>query len=294
MKLLNGYKETRSQSLSINYNNISFITKNNKSIDSIFKDNIMNNLKKNVSFWSQYWLPENEIIILHGDENDLDWMKEQLTFFNMVDGLNMRVIDSLSNGGGGGVVGEKLTTPLFWQIIGSDVGMQELKSVGMAKLTGHLYAHIAQPGFLNSVSDKHIKTTMMPSWYIEGQSDYHTICLLDGDFIENRNTFLKTAYVPDGYREKIKSASSDDWYDILCNDADFEGIPVTYEYWAGFFVYEDLVNDFGIEKIMSLTVDFANTLDFRQSIFNVLGINYNEFYLKMSKILHENAKSVVL
>lgn len=294
MKILNGYKETKLKSLSIDYNNIKFITKNNKSVNKIFNENITNNLKSNISFWSQYWLPENEIIILHGDEHDLDWMKEQLTLFNMVDGLNMRTIDSLSNGGGGGVVGPELKTPLFWQIIGSDVTNKELKSVGMAKLTGHLYAHIAQPGFLNTVSNKHIKTTMLPCWYIEGQSDYHTLCLLDGDFIENRQMFLKTAYVPDGYREKIKSASIEDWYKILLKDGDFEGIPVTYEYWAGFFVYEELINEFGTDKVMGLVVDFSKTLDFRKSLSNVLNIDYKDFYLNMSKMLYDNAKHVMI
>lgn len=289
--ILNGYNETITKSQTFDYDNIEFITNN---IDVDFKNDIIANLKKNISFWSNYWIPKDKVTVLHGNENDFEWMQSLLTKHNMVDGFNMKTINSFSNCGGGGITGEKLDTALFWQIIGSDIPSSELKRVGLGKLTGHLYAHIVQPGILNSFSNSPIKITSMPAWYIEGQSDYHTLCMLDGDFIENRKIFLNTAYVPDGYKEKIKQASQDDWYNILLNDSNFEGIPVTYEYWSGFLVYENLVNTFGIDKVVGLIKDFTQTMDFRESMKNILDINYKDFYLDMSNVLYDNAKQVMI
>ena len=292
LNILKGYEETLSKCMFNNEVIINFITNNNDDLE--FKTDVINNLKKNIAFWSQYWTPEKEIMLFHGNENDLEWMKDKLTTLNMVDGLNMKNINSYSNVGGGGIVGEKLDVPLFWQIIGSEIPDFELKNVGLAKLSGHLYAHIAQPGLLNSVANNHVKITSMPSWYVEGQSDYHTVCLLGDDFIKNREKFLTTAYVPDGYKEKIKSASKDNWYKILLNDGNFETIPVTYEYWSGFLVYENLVINFGVDKVIDLIIDFADTKDFRKSMGNILDLNYKDFYVEMSDLLYNSAKNVVI
>ncbi len=294
MDILKGYEETNSLCNFDNNVSINTITKNNQEFDDDFKKDIINNLKKNIAFWYEYWIPQKEILVLHGNEHDLDWMKKELSQLNMVDGLNMKTINSYTNAGGGGLAGINGDTPLFWQIIGSSIPSQELKSVGFQKLTGHLYAHIAQPGFLKSKATKDVKTTDMPAWYIEGQSDYHTVCLLNGDFSNNRDKFLTTAYVPDGYREKIKSFSKEDWYNNLLNDSGFEGVPVTYEYWSGFLIYEYLVNNFGVKNVMNILVDFVETVDFRHSMKNILGINYKDFYKEMSDILYENAKHVVI
>lgn len=294
LNILKGYEETISKCIFNNNVTINFIT-NNKDEEFIdFNKKTINNLKNNIAFWSQYWLPDKDVIVLHGDENDLEWMRNQLTELNMVDGLNMRQITSRSNGGGGGIAGVDRNIPVFWQIIGSDVSASDLNNVGMAKLSGHLYAHIAQPGFLNSLSDQYIKYTDLPAWYVEGQSDYHTLCLLNDNFIANRKNFLTTAYVPEGYRQKIKNNSKDDWFSILSNDTNFEGIPVTYEYWSGFIVYEYLIDKFGIDLVMSVQKDFVKTLNFRESMNNVFGLNYKDFYTEMSTILYDAAKDIVI
>lgn len=261
--------------------NITF--KTNSAYDPDIKNYTINNLKNNISFWNNYWTPENDVLILHGDENDYEWMLSELDKLNMSDGLKNRNVDNYSNGGGGGIA--KNNTPLFWQIIGSSNTIKDLSSVGLAKLSGHLYAHIAQPGFLNQSSNEYIKYTDMPCWFIEGQSDYYAIALLKDNFIDNRNLFIKNAYVPDGYRYKIKSLNVEGWHDILSNDGNFEGPPVTYEYWAGFLIYEFLILQFGIDKVMELMLDFVVTKNFRVSLKNIINIDYDQFYYNMAEML---------
>lgn len=259
------------------------IFKTNSECDHNIKDYTINNLKNNIAFWNTYWIPENDVLILHGNENDYDWMLKELDKLNMSDGLKNRTVDNFSNGGGGGIA--KDNTPVFWQIIGSSNTIKDLSSVGLAKLSGHLYAHIAQPGFLNQNSNEYIKYTDMPCWFIEGQSDYYAITLLKDNFINNRDLFIKNAYVPDGYRSKIKSLDVEGWHKVLSNDGNFEGPPVTYEYWAGFLIYEFLILQFGIDKVMGLMLDFVETKNFRVSLKNVIDIDYDQFYYNMAEML---------
>ncbi len=279
--ILFGYNEII-KSCNFNINN-QILFKSNSEIDSLIKNYTINNLKNNLAFWNNYWIPSTDIIILHGNENDYDWMLSELESLSMSDGLKNRIIDKYSNGGGGGIA--KNNTPVFWQLIGSSNTYTDLQSVGMSKLAGHLYSHIAQPGFLNNKSTEYIKYTDMPCWFIEGQSDYHSVALLETNFISNRKTFITNAYVPDGYRSKIKSMSSNEWLEIIYKDGNFEGPPVTYEYWSGFLMYEYLIINFGLSKIMELMENFVLTKNFRKSMLDCLGINFEKFYLEMAEML---------
>jgi len=137
-----------------------------------------------------------------------------------------------------------------------------------------------------------IKITSYPCWFIEGQSDYHTLKLLDGDFENHKNNFLENAYVPYEWKKRIKLFSIEEWKDKIIKDSPFEGVPITHQYWSGFFIYEYLIKSYGVDLVMEVMLDFPKTIDFDKSMEKILKINTESFYDTISIMLFNLAKMV--
>jgi hypothetical protein len=239
--------------------------------------------------------------VVFSDEKSYDWLYETFNTLNIIDALPLRSSIDNKNFRGGGLNDFNNNILIVWQIIGSDVSKNEMLMTGNIKLFGHLFTHAVQTKILENFKNyldfeinknSLIKITDYPCWFIEGQSDYHTLKLLDGDFNEHRNNYLTSAYVPVGWREKIKSFNTEEWKNLLIKDYPFEGIPITHQYWSGFFIYEYLIKLHGIDLIMKVMLDFPKTMDFNKSMEKILKINIESFYDTISVMLFNLAKMV--
>ena len=63
----------------------------------------------------------------------------------------------------------------------------------------------------------------------------------------------------------MKNFTKDDWLEKIQVSGDWEGTPITYQYWSGFFMYEHLVDKYGSDKIIEIMLDFPYTKDFNKS-----------------------------
>jgi len=262
-----------------------------------------NNIIKNFNYWNKQKqfntiLSNTDLFVIFSDENEYDWLYNECKKFDLdLEKAipSKKLLNEKSVFGGGSVNGNNHNELIFWQVIGSK-SEHEMINTGNLKLFGHLFIHSIQVKFFleNSKNSNIVKITDYPCWFIEGQCDYHAIKELDTNFENHKNNFLKTGYVPDGYRETIKSWNIEEWKHKLKHDSNFEGIPITHQYWSGFFVYEYLINTYGIDLLIELMLDFIITLNFDVSMKKILNVNVNDFYDTMSVMLFNFSKFLVV
>jgi len=260
-------------------------------------DNYLKNLNNNIIFWNKIINKDIKIICLCVNENEYDFLCNQLNKFNMKDAIpnydSFKInYNKTLFGGGAPIKFNEEDCLFFWQVIGSSLDFDKC-NVGVLKTPGHLYSHAAQGYIYEKLGTK---TTDFPGWIVEGQSDYYPIKLLsnsDLDYEINRESFKTTAFVPHGIREIIKNWNEKDWLDALQKDTGpHEGIKQTSQYYSGFFMYEFLVKNFGDEVIFKIMKDFTDSKNFKEAFEYNLKLKLNDFYKNMSKEIAKNSSEI--
>jgi hypothetical protein len=240
-------------------------------------DSSINNIVKRYEVATKFWQSEmtsNKILIIIGSNDDIKWVKDQLTlarpenkyddwynFFSK--DMPSRKCTSYSAGSYGmNNQGYYIQSILLYS---PSCSIQEPTDNNYATTVEHELTHAAQSSLTNN------KIRFLPCWFKEGEASYFGSVLGNSssfnNFIGSRNFQLSFSYTNNISSNLLKL--DEKYNNFTC------GTDGGYSY--GFVAVEELVSSYSLDQINLFVKNIGITENWRQSFLNTFSISFEEW-----------------
>jgi hypothetical protein len=239
-------------------------------------DQHLNSMFEASKFWSTDWNFDKEITVAIGTSKDYTWMRGFWSTF----GLLRPEFDSsektyTSQGEycnqGGAIFGD--SQPFFWGCL-STQGSLDRYGIAGKKFASHEYTHLAQYGIMTNLGARN-----MPTLFMEGSAEFYGVTLAStpDKISKDWQEFLSGGYFSESARDYVRSASSDQIYELLIDSYNKGNKYQGHWYYTGAYVTLRMIAAQGHEGFVNFMKSVKETSNAGQSFEKIYGIKFDDF-----------------
>jgi hypothetical protein len=239
-------------------------------------DEHLNSMFEASKFWSTDWNFDKEVTVAIGTSKDYTWMRGFWSTF----GLLRPEFDSsektyTSQGEycnqGGAIYGDN--QPFFWGCLSTQGSLDRYGIAGKI-FASHEYTHLAQYGIMTNLGSRN-----MPTLFMEGSAEFYGVSLASTPDKINKDwqEFLTGGYFSESARDYVRSASSEQIYELLIDSYNkgnkFQG----HWYYTGAYVTLRMIGAQGHDGFVNFMKSVKETSNAGQSFEKIYGIKFEDF-----------------
>jgi hypothetical protein len=240
-------------------------------------DEYLYSMHEAAKFWASDWKYDKEVNVAIGTSKDYSWMFQAWSKFGLIRSPEFDSSEkSYTSQGeycnqGSALLGDD--NPFFWGCL-STTGTLEKYGIAGRKFGSHEYTHIAHYGIMGNAGMRN-----MPVLISEGSADFYGVSLASNSSAVSQDwqTFFSGGYFSEIARDYLKTASSDQVYELLIDSFNKGTKQEGHWYYTGAYATIRMVAAQGHDGFVRFMKSVAETSNANQSFEKIYEIKFEDF-----------------